>query len=73
MPPIYVLARDHLEQAASILKGTDAQTQQLRLIVERTIELMWELELSQHRATGNVIDFESFRGSRTQRLAPRLD
>lgn len=73
MPPIYVLARDHLEQAASILKGADAQTQQLRLIVERTIELMWELELSQHRATENVIDFESFRHSRSQRFAPRLD
>lgn len=73
MLPVYVLARDHLEQAASILRGTDAQTQQLRLIVERTIELMWELELRQSRASANVVDLASFRYAREQRLGLPLD
>lgn len=61
MPPTFILARDHLEQAASILKGADAQTQQLRHIVERTIALMGEFERRSMMATNNVLDFEYYR------------
>jgi hypothetical protein len=61
MPPTYLLARDHLEQAVSILRGADAQTQQLRHIVERTIALMSEFERRSMMATNNVLDFEYYR------------
>ncbi len=69
MPSTYILARDHLEQAASILRGADAQTQQLRSIVERTIALMCEFERRSEKGAGrrsekdrsNVLDFGSFR------------
>ena len=61
MPPTYLLARDHLEQAVSILRGADAQTQQLRHIVERTIALMSEFERRSVMATSNVLDFEYYR------------
>lgn len=60
MPPTYLLARDHLEQAVSILRGADAQTQQLRHIVERTIALMSEFERRSLMAS-NVLDFEYYR------------
>jgi hypothetical protein len=62
MPPTYILARDHLEQAVSILSGADLKTRQLRQIVERTIVLMEEYERRERRrAPGKVIDFSSFR------------
>lgn len=60
MTPTYYLARDHLEQAVCILRGTDAQTQQLRHIVERTIALMTEIEDRSRRERGNVVSFERY-------------
>lgn len=60
MPTTYLLARDHLEQAVSILRGADAQTRELRHIVERTILLMSEFERRSNRPS-NVLDFESYR------------
>ena len=61
MPPTLVLARDHLEQAVSILRGGDAHSQQLRHIVERTIALMSEFERKAKRDADNVLDFEHYR------------
>lgn len=61
MPSTYILARDHLEQAVSILRGSDTQTQQLRYIVERTIALMGEFERRSEKAPSNVLDFEYYR------------
>jgi len=69
MPSTYILARDHLEQAASILRGDDTQTKQLRTIVERTIALMNEFqrdapsgpERRPGKSPGNVLDFEAYR------------
>ena len=62
MPPTYILARDHLEQAVSILRGGDLHTQQLRHIVERTIVLMEEYERRERRRSpAKVIDFSTFR------------
>ena len=61
MPSTYILARDHLEQAVAILRGADAQTQQLRHIVERTIALMSEFERKAKRDADNVLDFEHYR------------
>jgi hypothetical protein len=60
MTPTYYLARDHLEQAVCILRGTDSQTRQLRHIVERTIALMTEIEDRSRRERGNVLYFESY-------------
>lgn len=60
MLPTYVLARDHLEQAASILRGGDQQTEQLRTILKRTIALMQEYERRADRDTG-VIDLAGYR------------
>jgi hypothetical protein len=59
MPPTYILARDHLEQAVHILQGNDSHTVQLRAIVERTIGLMREYERSA-RISGNVVDFAEY-------------
>lgn len=61
MPPTYHLARDHLEQAASILSGDDIPTRQLRHILERTIALMCEFERREARRPASVIDFQAFR------------
>lgn len=61
MQPTFILARDHLEQAASILRGADTQTQQLRYIVERTIALMSEFERRSEPRESNVLDFETYR------------
>ena len=56
----YVLARDHLEQAAAILRGPDSRTIELRSIVERTIALMYEYERTAQQAGGNVVDFTDY-------------
>lgn len=62
MPSPYILARDHLEQAASILRGTDSHTRQLRQILERTMALMEEYDRREQLATtADVVDFETFR------------
>lgn len=56
----YVLARDHLEQAAAILRGPDSHTTELRSIVERTIALMYEYERTGRRVSDNVVDFTDY-------------
>jgi len=61
LPPTYVLARDHLQRAASILRGEDLQSVQLRHIIERTIQLMDEAQRLPSRPRSNVLDFETFR------------
>jgi hypothetical protein len=73
MATTYILARDHLEQAASILKGEDDQTAQLRLIVERMIELMYEIELKDRQGSPNIIDLQSVRFARTREAARLAD
>lgn len=59
----YVLARDHLEQAAAILKGGDEHSLQIRNIVERTIALMEDYEEA-NQQRGNVVRFDSYWSSR---------
>jgi len=68
MPPTYILARDHLEQAASILRDGDARTRELRAILERIIALLAEFERCEPYRDGNVVDFQSVRyGRRRER------
>lgn len=63
MPPNYALARDHLQQAAIALDGSDSRTRQLRYIIERTIVLMEETHHQQAAAnTSNVLEIAAFRG-----------
>ncbi len=59
----YVLARDHLEQAAAILRGGDEHSLQIRNIVERTIALMTDYEEA-NRQRGNVVRFDTYWSSR---------
>lgn len=61
MPPTYVLARDHLQRAATILQGVDSRSRQLRYIIERTISLMDEGRQEPVSRASNVLDFASFR------------
>lgn len=61
MPPTYLLARDHLQRAASILRDQDIQSLQLRQIIERTIQLMDEAGPPAPRPRSNVLDFQTFR------------
>ncbi|RYE83094.1 MAG: hypothetical protein EOP19_14680 [Hyphomicrobiales bacterium] len=60
MRQTYLLARDHLEQAAAILKGPDNHTTELRSIVQRTIALMMEYERAASRPGGNIVDFSDY-------------
>ena len=64
MPPHYVLARDHLQRAATILKGSDSRTRQLRYIIERTMVLMDEVRDEPPVLDSNVLDLSAFRGGR---------
>jgi hypothetical protein len=64
MLPTFLLARDHLEQAAVILQGSDTRSRQLRHIIERTIGLMDEFQRRQPRRADNVLDFAEFRRQR---------
>jgi hypothetical protein len=64
VPPTYVLVRDHLQQAASILQGTDQRSRQLRHIIERTIGLLEDLPREVPRPRSNVLDMADFRRSR---------
>lgn len=64
MPPTYVLARDHLQRAATILQGVDSRSRQLRYIIERTISLMDETRQEPSSAANNVLDFATFRERR---------
>lgn len=61
MPPTYILARDHLEQAASILRDGDTRTRELRAILERIIALLAEFERCERHGQGNVVDFQTIR------------
>lgn len=66
MPPTYVLARDHLQRAATILQGVDSRSRQLRYIIERTISLMDETRQEPVVASGNVLDLAAFRDRRVR-------
>jgi hypothetical protein len=63
MTSTYLLARDHLQQAAAILQGTDSRSRQLLHIVERTISLIDDLSPPEPpaRPEPNVLDFATFR------------
>jgi hypothetical protein len=67
MPPTYLLARDHLEQAATILQGHDNRSRQLRHIIERTIGLMDDFQRRQPPSSSNVLDFAAARRERSTR------
>lgn len=61
MPPTYVLARDHLQRAATILQGTDQRSRQLRHIIERTIGLMEEIRPETPKPSNNVLELDHYR------------
>jgi len=60
VPPTYVLARDHLQRAATILQGADQRSRQLRHIIERTIGLMDDYRPEPPMAT-NVVEINDYR------------
>jgi len=60
MRQTYILARDHLEQAAAILSGPDSHTAELRSILRRTIALMAEYERKSTLPGGNIVDFSDY-------------
>jgi hypothetical protein len=61
MPTTYLLARDHLQQAAAILRGSDSRSRQLLNIVERTISLIDDIPLPASDHQDNVLDFAAFK------------
>ena len=61
MHTTYYLARDHLEQAAAILRGNDSRSRQLLHIVERTISLIDDMPRTEPEPPGNVLDFATFK------------
>lgn len=61
MLPTYVLARDHLQRAATILQGADQRSRQLRHIIERTIGLMDEYRPESTQAVSNVVELNDYR------------
>ena len=61
MNPTYVLARDHLQRAATILHGADQRSRQLRHIIERTIGLMDEYRPEPIADDSNVVEFSRYR------------
>lgn len=61
MPPTYVLARDHLQRAATILQGADQRSRQLRHIIERTIGLMDEYRPEPMQPASNVVELNDYR------------
>ncbi len=61
MLPTFVLARDHLQRAASILQGKDQRSSQLRHIIERTIGLLDEQRPEPQETSSNVLSFEAYR------------
>jgi hypothetical protein len=64
MPPTYVLARDHLQRAATILQGADSRSRQFRYIIERTISLMDETQSEPASDDSNVLSLSAFRARR---------
>jgi len=63
MPPTFVLARDHLQRAATILQGSDQRSRQLRHIIERTIGLLDEYRPEPISTADNVIELNDYRHS----------
>lgn len=61
LPPTYVLARDHLQRAATILQGADQRSRQLRHIIERTIGLMDETRPEPSEPVSNVVELNDYR------------
>lgn len=61
MPPTYVLARDHLQRAATILQGADQRSRQLRHIIERTIGLLDDIRPEPITTASNVVEINDFR------------
>ena len=61
LPPTYVLARDHLQRAATILQGADQRSRQLRHIIERTIGLMDEVRPETSEPANNVVELNDYR------------
>jgi hypothetical protein len=59
--PTYVLARDHLQRAATILQGTDQRSRQLRHIIERTIGLLDEHRPEAPVPVSNVLSLDDYR------------
>ncbi|MHA6690138.1 hypothetical protein [Devosia sp. A449] len=64
MPPTYVLARDHLQRAVTILQGADSRSRQFRYIIERTITLMDEVQQEPISMADNVFSLSAFRERR---------
>ncbi|QQR40235.1 hypothetical protein [Devosia rhizoryzae] len=60
MNPTFVLARDHLQRAATILGGVDQRSRQLRHIIERTIGLMEEYRPEPPPRASNVIELSDY-------------
>lgn len=67
MPPTYVLARDHLQRAVTILQGADSRSRQLRYIIERTVSLIDDIVDQPIAGDSNVLDFQAFRTRAAQR------
>jgi hypothetical protein len=61
VPPTYVLARDHLQRAATILQGADQRSRQLRHIIERTIGLMDDYRPEPKPTAANVVEINDYR------------
>ncbi|MGV8854123.1 MAG: hypothetical protein ACOH2L_05715 [Devosia sp.] len=61
MSTAYLRARDHLQQAAAILQGTDGRSRQLLHIVLRTISLIDDMPPPAARPVSNVLDFVEFK------------
>lgn len=61
MSSTYLMALDHLQQAAAILQGSDSQSRQLLQILQRTINLIDDLPPFPARPVGNVLDFAEFK------------
>ena len=64
VPPTYVLARDHLQRAVTILQGTDQRSRQLRHIIERTIGLLDEIRPEPPQPPSNVFELDDYRQQR---------
>ncbi|ODT69052.1 MAG: hypothetical protein ABS75_18555 [Pelagibacterium sp. SCN 63-23] len=65
MLPTYVLARDHLQRAVTILQGTDRKSRELRYIIERTIGLMDDFRPDEPpQPESNVFELNDYRHRR---------
>lgn len=64
MPPTYLLARDHLQRASSILQGTDQRSLEIRVIIDRTIALIDDAPMAPVSRQDNVLDLCAYRRSR---------